>query len=46
MLKLIVLNFVILGSMVYYRTQVENIVIPAHHWVVATLDPYLPDSIR
>jgi hypothetical protein len=46
MLKLIVLNVVILGSMVYYRTQLENIVIPAHHWLVATVDPYLPDGMR
>jgi hypothetical protein len=46
MLRLIALNFVILGSMVCYQTQVERIVIPAHHWLVATVDPYLPAGMR
>jgi hypothetical protein len=38
MLKLIALNVVILGSLVCYQAQVERIVIPAHQWLVATLD--------
>jgi hypothetical protein len=46
MLKLIALNLLVLGSMACYQTQVERIVIPAHHWLVATVDTYLPAGMR